>query len=71
MKRKVESFDKIKMDDVNFSWQNLLYFSTLHFGDNDSTGIIAGAWYGALKGFEGFNKDKINELEFKNELQNL
>ena len=27
------------MNDVNFSWENLLYFSTLHFGDNDSTGI--------------------------------
>jgi ADP-ribosylarginine hydrolase len=71
MKRKVESFDKIKMDDVNFSWQNLVYFSTLHFGDNDSTGIIAGSWYGALKGFEGFDKKKINELEFKKELLNF
>lgn len=71
LKRKVESIDKIKMDDVNFSWQNLLYFSTLHFGDNDSTGIIAGSWYGALRGFDGFNKNKIDELEFKKELLTL
>lgn len=71
MKRKVESFDKIKMDDVNFSWQCLLYYSTLHFGDNDSTGIIAGAWFGALRGFDGFDKKKIDELEFKKELLDL
>lgn len=68
LKRKVESFEKLTMDDINFSWQNLLFFSTLHFGDNDSTGIIAGSWYGALKGFDGFKKEKMNELEFKKEL---
>jgi ADP-ribosylarginine hydrolase len=25
----------------------------LHGGDNDSTGCIAGSWYGALHGFNG------------------
>jgi ADP-ribosylarginine hydrolase len=33
----------------------------LHGGDNDSTGTIAGAWYGAMKGFDGvFEKNYMN-----------
>ena len=52
----------------NFNFNNLVYFSTLHFGDNDSTGIIAGNWYGAYLGFEKFDKNKINMLEFKSKL---
>ena len=53
-----------------YSWDNLIYYSTLHFGDNDSTGIIAGCWFGALRGFQDIkNKDYIiNQLEFKKEL---
>lgn len=48
-----------------FSFNTLVYFSTLHFGDNDSTGIMAGNWYGAYLGFQGFDKSKVNMLEFK------
>ena len=51
-----------------FNFNNLVYFSTLHFGDNDSTGIIAGNWYGAYLGFTDFDKNKINMLEFKSKL---
>ena len=32
----------------------------LHGGDNDSTGAIAGAWYGALYG-----DDDANKLQYK------
>lgn len=32
----------------------------LHGGDNDSTGTIAGAWYGALYGF-----DNVYELNYE------
>ena len=55
-------------DKIKYNWESLVYFSTLHFGDNDSTGIIAGAWYGALRGFESFDKKKIEQLEFRNDL---
>ena len=48
-----------------FNFENLVYFSTLHFGDNDTTGIIAGNWYGAYNGFKNFDINKINMLEFK------
>ena len=51
-----------------FNFDNLVYFSTLHFGDNDTTGIIAGNWYGAYSGFSEFDDRKKNMLEFKNEL---
>ena len=53
-----------------FNFNNLIYYSTLHFGDNDSTGIIAGNWYGAYLGFNNFDKSKINMLEFKSKLIN-
>lgn len=51
-----------------FNFESLVYYSTLHTGDNDTIGIIAGNWYGAFNGFKGFNQDKINMLEFKNNL---
>jgi len=51
-----------------FNFNNLVYFSALHFGDNDSTGIIAGNWYGAYLGFKDFDKNKITMLEFKSKL---
>ena len=53
------------------NWESLVFFSTLHFGDNDSTGIITGAWFGALFGFTYFDKNKINQLEFKDEILKL
>eukprot|EP00931_Biecheleriopsis_adriatica_P100957 TRINITY_DN76190_c0_g1_i1.p1 TRINITY_DN76190_c0_g1~~TRINITY_DN76190_c0_g1_i1.p1 ORF type:complete len:400 (-),score=61.29 TRINITY_DN76190_c0_g1_i1:103-1185(-) len=34
-------------------WEELCYRAVLHRGDNDSTGSIAAAWYGAMHGFEG------------------
>ena len=35
------------------NWNELCYRGALHGGDSDSTGAIAGAWFGALYGFEG------------------
>ena len=34
-----------------FVFHLFLFFSTLHFGDNDTIGAIAGNWFGALRGF--------------------
>ena len=57
---------------LKYNWNSLIYYSTLHFGDNDSTGIIAGCWYGALRAFDDFSQEKvdyiINQLEFKKDL---
>ena len=39
-----------------------MYFqSILHGGDNDSTGTIAGAWFGAFYGFQS-----VPDIHFKN-----
>jgi|SaaInlStandDraft_5_1057022.scaffolds.fasta_scaffold00832_6 ADP-ribosylarginine hydrolase len=51
-----------------YNFDNLLYFSSLHFGDSDTTGIVAGNWYGAYNGYEGFPKHKIKDMEFYKEL---
>tara|TARA_B100001093_G_scaffold519419_1_gene608387 strand:+ start:1311 stop:2465 length:1155 start_codon:yes stop_codon:yes gene_type:complete len=57
--------------DLKFSVDSLIFFSTLHFGDNDTTGAIAGAWYGAIFGFKHFDQNKLNQLEMKDELQKI
>ena len=36
-------------------WKELCYRSMIHGGDNDSTGCIAGSWYGAVYGFNQVN----------------
>lgn len=61
----------IDLNDTKISLDSLLFFSSLHFGDNDTTGAIAGAWFGALKGFQNFDQEKLNQLEFHKKLQTL
>ena len=51
--------------------ESLIFFGVLHFGDNDSTGAIVGSWYGALIGYQDFNKEKMKQLEFYNELNKI
>jgi ADP-ribosylarginine hydrolase len=51
-----------------FNYDSLVFFSTLHFGDNDTTGAVCGCWFGALTGFKYFDKEKINMLEFRGQL---
>jgi ADP-ribosylarginine hydrolase len=70
----VEEIDLDKPEELKYNWQNLVFFSTLHFGDNDTTGAIAGMWYGALRGYDGVNKTEskiLNMLEFKKKLKKL
>jgi ADP-ribosylglycohydrolase len=62
---------KIENTKLTFNPESFVFFSTLHIGDNDSTGAIAGFWYGILNGYSGFNSNKMKELEFYKELKNL
>jgi ADP-ribosylarginine hydrolase len=67
----VPSHSTIHLDEPDtliYSWQNLVFLSTLHFGDNDTIGAITGMLYGALRGYDGVNKKVVNMLEFKKEL---
>ena len=56
---------------LTFNPEALVFFSALHVGDSDSTGAIAGFWYGAFNGFTGFDINKMKELEFHKELTKL
>lgn len=47
------------------NWDELCLRAMLHGGDNDSTGTIAGAWFGALYGFKGVSKLNMDEVEGK------
>ena len=58
----------LKDNSLKISLDSLIFFSCLHFGDNDTTGAIAGAWYGAMYGFHQFDQNKLEQLEFKKEL---
>jgi ADP-ribosylglycohydrolase len=44
---------------------------SIHPGDNDTTAMIGGFWYGLFYGYNGFDKHRIKELEFYKELNYL
>jgi len=65
-------------DNINLDYNNIQYnldvfilLVSIHPGDNDTTGAIGGTWFGALNGFHNFNKNRLHELEFYNELKKL
>jgi ADP-ribosylglycohydrolase len=62
---------EIKDNNLTYNPESLVFFAALHIGDNDSTGAIAGFWYGLLNGYGGFDNNKMKELEFYKELTKL
>jgi ADP-ribosylarginine hydrolase len=66
-----EEMDLNKPEKLLYSWQNLVFLSTLHFGDNDTIGAIAGMLFGALRGFDGVSNKVLNMLEFKDEIKKI
>jgi ADP-ribosylarginine hydrolase len=53
------------------SWEEFCLRGILHGGDNDSTGTIGGAWFGALYGFKGVPKNHYQEIEDNKKLRYL
>jgi ADP-ribosylarginine hydrolase len=53
------------------SWEELCKRGMFHAGDSDSTGIIAGACWGAMKGFECVPAGHYDGLEYKDRLNDL
>lgn len=53
------------------NWETLVVYSMLHAGDSDSTGCIAGSWFGALYGFKSIPKNNLQHLEYGKELDKL
>ena len=53
------------------SWEELCKRGMFHGGDSDSTGIIAGACWGAMKGFDGVPECNYKGLEYRDRLVKL
>ena len=66
-----DEMDLNKPEKLLYCWQNLVFLSALHFGDNDTIGAIAGMLFGALRGFDGVSNKVLNMLEFKDEIKKL
>lgn len=47
----------------NGDWEELVLRGVLHGGDNDSTGTICCAWYGAMFGFSGVPTNNYEHSE--------
>lgn len=66
------AYDCLLMSKNNY--EKLIYFSMIHLGDSDTTGIIASNWYGALYSFKNVPKNlykKYNEYNKINENINI
>ena len=47
------------------SWEELCSRAMFHGGDSDSTGVIAGGWWGVLYGLDGVPVGNYKNLEYK------
>jgi hypothetical protein len=55
--------------DSDGKWEKIVYYSMLHVGDSDTTGIICGFLYGLCYGLEKVNKQMLdNLLDSKDEI---
>jgi ADP-ribosylarginine hydrolase len=53
----------------NGDWNKFVAHGVLHGGDNDSTGAIGGAWFGALYGFANVSLNHVVNLEYADRLE--
>ncbi|EGC34471.1 hypothetical protein DICPUDRAFT_34975 [Dictyostelium purpureum] len=53
------------------SWEDMIKYSILHGGDNDSTGAIGGAFFGALYGLNGVPEVNYKSLEYRKVIEGL
>ena len=53
------------------SWKELCSRAMFHGGDSDSTGIIAAACWGAMRGFEDVPECNYKKLEYRDRLEKL
>jgi len=57
--------------DAGRNWEKLVFYAMLHGGDTDTTGCIAGSWYGAIYGFGDVPNSIINNVEMKSEIEKI
>lgn len=53
------------------SWEELCNRGVFHGGDNDSTGAIAAAWWGAMYGFQGVPTSNHKGVEYQSRLETV
>ena len=63
--------DPSNQEEKRRQWMDLCKCSMLHGGDSDSTGIIAGACWGAMEGYLGVPKNHYKEMEYRARLEAL
>ena len=54
--------------DCKKNWNTLVIYSMRHAGDSDTTGTIAGSWYGAMYGLKNVPKKNYKHIEMEKEL---
>lgn len=52
-------------------WEKLCLTGILHGGDNDSTGTICCAWFGAIYGFQNVFKSNYEGIEYRERMDDL
>lgn len=57
--------------DAKDNWEKLIVYSMLHVGDSDTTGTIAGAFFGATYGFTKITKIMMKNFKMSNDLGNI
>lgn len=57
--------------DSEKNWEKIVIYSMLHMGDTDTTGCLAGAFYGAVYGFYDIPKNFYENIEFKDQIINI
>jgi ADP-ribosylglycohydrolase len=57
--------------DSKDDWEKLVVYSMLHVGDSDTTGTIAGAFYGAFYGITNISKRMTKKFNMTKELSNI
>lgn len=66
-----DAFVDSMLSEINPSWEKLVIYSSIHSGDSDSTGAVAGSFWGAYNGFDGVPKSNYSKLEYLEELNSI
>jgi ADP-ribosylglycohydrolase len=57
--------------DAGNNWEKLVYYAMLHTGDADTTGCIAGGFFGALYGLKPVGNNFTDDIEQKSSIIEL
>lgn len=55
--------------DAKDSWERLVFYAMLHGGDTDTTGCIAGSWYGAIYGMGDTPQTQLKYIEHVDDMR--